>query len=70
MGYKNFLDYYQEKENIQLNIYKNLNEIFNEDTINNNDLTKEENLRLFITPFIDAGIYLILKRDKDNKSKK
>ena len=69
-GYKNFLDYYQEKENIQLNIYKKLNEIFKEDAINNNGLTKEENLRLFITPFIDAGIYLILKGDKDNKSKK
>lgn len=60
-GYKNFLDYYQEKENIQLNIYKNLNKIFNEDAINNNGLTKEENFRLFTTPFIDEVIYLILK---------
>lgn len=59
-GYKEILDIYRDRGLENLIDYEELTSIINLENLNNG-LNKEENLRLFETPFIDESIYLILQ---------
>ena len=59
-GYKEILDIYRDSGLENLIDYEELTSIINLENLNNG-LNKEENLRLFETPFIDESIYLILQ---------
>lgn len=71
IGYEDLLKYYQER-GISTPNYDSLNEQLSYEKLNNG-LEKEENERLFVTPYIEEAIYLIMKGlkqisgSKDNK---
>ena len=59
IGYEDLLEYYKERD-VSTPNYDSLKDQLSYEKLNNG-LEKEENERLFVTPYIEEAIYLIMK---------